>query len=465
MPATTSDTSATTTVQPGEHDRRARRAHRPGDRLVQLEPVRELRPVAGDQEQRVVDADREPDHRRHGVGDVGHRDQVPHQADQAERRGQADHGAADRHAHRHHRAERQRQDQHRGEDADQVAGRGVVGGEGGADRAAALDLHPGLHPGLGGVHHPLRLFLGELVRADAEQHRDERDLAVLRDLPLPVLAERADRAVDEADLLDRLVRVGDRLLVGGVGHLALGDLEDDRVRPVLLRREAGLEEVGGQLAAGAGQVDVVARLRSDLLDDQRDAGRRGDPDQEHDHRMGGDQPSQAVQQPCHKCDDISGRAYDAGRGHRSGDPAHTAVPRRRVRLQAPRRAALPGAERLPRWASGRPSCWSATRRWTTPPSGASPTSWPSSPPSTSSRRWSTTRSRSAGSPRPTRSPTSTRWARHRRSPSTWWRSPRRCPWRSWARSCAAAATWRPPQASPSPAATRSTMPSPSTAWR
>ena len=97
----------------------------------------------------------------------------------------------------------------------------------------------------------------------------------------------------------------------------------------------------------------------------------------------------------------------------------------------------------------RPSCWSATRRWTTQPSGASPTIWPSSPRSTSSRRSSTTRTRSAGSPRPTRSPTSTRWAATPAFALERGGVPQDAArWRSWARSCAAAATWRPPQASP-----------------
>ena len=50
----------------GEQDRSARRGDRAGDRFPDLHPLRNLRAVLGDDEQRVVDPDREPDHRGHG---------------------------------------------------------------------------------------------------------------------------------------------------------------------------------------------------------------------------------------------------------------------------------------------------------------------------------------------------------------------------------------------------------------
>ena len=112
----------------GDDDRRAGEQHGPAgrvdrrdDRLLGVESVVQALAVAGDDEQRVVDADADRDH-RHGLlvklgmsmtltarptsGDAG--------AD-AEERG--DH----RQAHREHRAERDEQDDDRGEEADALA--------------------------------------------------------------------------------------------------------------------------------------------------------------------------------------------------------------------------------------------------------------------------------------------------------------------------------------------------------
>ncbi len=77
-------------------------------------------------------------------------------------------------------------------------------------------------------------------------------------------------------------------------------------------------------------------------------------------------------------------------------------------------------------------------------------------PSTSSRPSSTTRGGSGASPRPTRSRTSTRWARGPSARSTSWPSPRAsCRSRSWPRSCRAASTRWPKPARCCSAVTRS----------
>ena len=123
-----------------EHDRAAGGGHREGDRLVHLDALVHLAPVAVDQEQRVVDPHAEADHRGEGGRDVGHPDHVAHQADAHQPDDQADHGRDDRHAHRHDRPEREAQDEHRQHDADQLAALGRGLRELAADRAARGDV-------------------------------------------------------------------------------------------------------------------------------------------------------------------------------------------------------------------------------------------------------------------------------------------------------------------------------------
>ncbi len=120
----------------GEDDGAAGGRGGAGDRLAQLHPFGELQFVAGDDEQRVVDPDPEPDHRRQGRGDARHLDHVLEQADDRERAGEADHGGDDRQHHRRRRAEGEEQDDHRRGEADRLAGLGRGLGELLADVAA-----------------------------------------------------------------------------------------------------------------------------------------------------------------------------------------------------------------------------------------------------------------------------------------------------------------------------------------
>ena len=225
-----------------------------------------------------------------------------------------------------------------------------------------LDLHPGLRPGFGGVHHPLRLFLGELVRADAEQHRDERGLAVLRDLAacpswLNGLVALWTKPIFLIALYESVIAC---LLAESV-TLPLVTLKMIGFEPFCCGGKPACEQVGGRLAAGAGQVDVVARSpHPTCLTTSVTPAAAATQISEHDHRMGGDQPSQAVQQPCHECDDISGRAYDAESGHRSGDPAHPALPRRRAARASSRPGCSRGAGGASELSQARPSCSSGT---------------------------------------------------------------------------------------------------------
>ena len=105
----------------GEDDRAARGGDRHRDRLVELHPLLAIVAVARDQEERVVDADAEADHRRDRRTDArdGHR--VAEHRDQRQAHDQAEHRRDDRQAHRDERSEREGEDDHRGGQADDLA--------------------------------------------------------------------------------------------------------------------------------------------------------------------------------------------------------------------------------------------------------------------------------------------------------------------------------------------------------
>ena len=239
--------------------------------------------MLGDEEQRVVDADPEADHRGERRPDRRDAGEVPHQADQRGADEQTEHRGQDRQAHRDQRREGEREDDHRREQADQLARLGALRAECRADHAADVNLHPGgaplLHPH---VEDALRRRLAERAAADVEQHGDERVVAVLADEAGRRVRERVRHRVDVLHLLQRVVGVGDRLLVlAAVLDLALR-VEDDRAAAVLLRREVLRQEVGGRLAARARQREVVVGQRADPADHQRAGDDRDDPEDDHE---------------------------------------------------------------------------------------------------------------------------------------------------------------------------------------
>ena len=157
-----------------DHDRGAGEQHRATggvdrahDAALGVEPGVEVLAVAGDDEQRVVDADTDADHRHRGGGEVGHVDEVADDEDQRDAGADAEQRGADRQPHREHRPERDQQDDHGGEQPDRLAGAADrVGGE---HVAAVLDRQPldvdlvsvGLDL-LAGVEEVLRRPVGEV---------------------------------------------------------------------------------------------------------------------------------------------------------------------------------------------------------------------------------------------------------------------------------------------------------------
>src|SRR5262249_60636475 len=110
-----------------------------------------------------------------------------------------------------------------------------------------------LPAGLAGGEDALGDLLGELRATHIEQDRDERCLLVLADLRSALLGEGIDHTGNVRELLQPLVRGLDRLLLARVGDLPSLRVEDQRVAPVLLRREARREEGWSGPAVCAGR--------------------------------------------------------------------------------------------------------------------------------------------------------------------------------------------------------------------
>ena len=269
---------------PGEQHGPTTRSEHLGNRLTGVQPVlAHQRAVFRDEEERVVDADAEPDHRGERRPDRRDAREVAHQANQGGPDQQTEDGREDWQAHRDERREREEQDDHRGNETDHLTRFGALCAQRRSDGTTDIDLHAGGATLLNAdVIDALRRGGAKRAATDVEQDRNEGVVAVLADEPGGGVRERVRHGVDVLDLLQRVVRVGDGLLVlATVLDLPRG-VEDDGAAAVLLRREVLRQQVGRRLAAGAGQRKVVVRERSDLADHQRPTDDRGNPEDDHE---------------------------------------------------------------------------------------------------------------------------------------------------------------------------------------
>ncbi len=123
----------------GEHHGAAAGVDRRDHRVFDARPAFEVLSIAGDDEQGVVDADAQADHRHHRGGEVGHRDDVAGERHERGGDAEAEQGDADRQAHGEHGAEGEDQDDHR---RDQAVDLALGEFERGEQVAAVLDLEP-----------------------------------------------------------------------------------------------------------------------------------------------------------------------------------------------------------------------------------------------------------------------------------------------------------------------------------
>ncbi len=295
MPAKASEQRAMTTVKPAKTTAPPAVAVARADRLAQLHPFRHLQFVAGDDEQRVVDPDPEPDHRRQGRGDPRDLDRVLEQADDRERAGEADHGGDDRQHHRRRGAEGEEQDDHRGGEADRLADLGRGLGELLADVAADGGVQAGGPRRRGGVEDPLRLGFVEFSRPLAEDDREVADLLVLAEEVGTGRAGRAGRRVDERDRFQALLRFGDGGRVLGFGQLARGRFHHQRVAAVGLFGQVFFQQFRRHGRAGAGERQVFAGLAAGGLADRDKGDREHEPDGDDGVVMARAEPTDGVE--------------------------------------------------------------------------------------------------------------------------------------------------------------------------
>ncbi len=246
----------------------------------------------GDDEQRIVDPDSEPDHRhedRRDRVDVGE----PGEDEEQEERGR---DGADRERDRNRRSdERPEHDQEhdeRGQEAERLRGPlldrwelGLAVVLDGYSRRLdclphrVLDVDDGVAVLV--VDDPVELrlrigdpaVLGEGVRCERVGHARESGLVLGRlELGRPELGDR---------LLDR------RLAGRRVETLPLGRREDDVQDAALLRRELGLDQVGRPLCVGARDLELVAKAPADRADEHDQNGDDPHPGADHTPWMGG----------------------------------------------------------------------------------------------------------------------------------------------------------------------------------
>ncbi len=105
-----------------------------------LHPCVDVLAISADDEQRVVDADTESDHRGDLRGELGHPEGVGDDSEDAGAHAEPEQSGADRQSHRQHRSEGQHQDDHGGEDAEHLA---LGQFEWLEELAAVLDLQTG----------------------------------------------------------------------------------------------------------------------------------------------------------------------------------------------------------------------------------------------------------------------------------------------------------------------------------
>ena len=175
-----------------EHDGASRGTRRDTRRLRRVHAERQLCAVPRQDEQGVVDADREPDHereQRRGARDGG---RGRHKEDAAHRHGNPEQGADDGHSGRAHGAERHEQNDARDADADRLD-------DGDAGHLVGEDLPGELDPRIPIVargDHRVEGLVGDLGLLTDERRLDDRDRSVVADLVVGELVERSEHLVD-----------------------------------------------------------------------------------------------------------------------------------------------------------------------------------------------------------------------------------------------------------------------------
>ena len=212
----------------GEEDRATGRVHRQSRRRPDVAAVLAVGvAVAGDDEERVVDADAEADHQRELGGEVGHVDEVAAEPDHAEPGAEAEQRGHDRQAHRENepklisrRSSRLRARRASRARSSRSAPARSPGRRARPEGAGERPRSPGL------ITRLVAAALADVSRVLVERDGGEADRAVTGDRPRAV---RAGHAHDLRELRDPRQHRLDRRTHRGVGQLAVAGLQHDLV--------------------------------------------------------------------------------------------------------------------------------------------------------------------------------------------------------------------------------------------
>ena len=263
-----------------------------GCRVDWGEPFVQRLSEAGDDEQRVVDADTEPDHRdeqRRNRVDLG---QAGQDEQEQERRHQRHQRQRDRDEHRHERAEDDEQHDQRREQAEQFLRALLDRRELGVavvldcdadrlDRLADRILHSEHRFTVGVEDDPVELRLGICNPAVVRERVLFEGVADLGDTRLVLGRCELVRLELRDRVLDRLAALG------RVEPLAGGRGEDEIQDTALLLRELRLDQVGRLLRVRPGDLELVLQAAADGGDEGDQDGDDADPGEDDSPGMSG----------------------------------------------------------------------------------------------------------------------------------------------------------------------------------
>jgi hypothetical protein len=283
----------------GEEHRRTRGRHGPTDSRFGITSFEQPLPVATEDEQRVVDADTQAQHRSQDGRDHADLEVVLEDDGDRRRRPDAEEGDADRNEHRHDGPERDQQD-HDGEGETDVVGvvrkRRLRRVERVRDLTSDHRLHTRLsrrRDRLLQVVPEVRVLVGrsrQLCTAVAQLQPEVGDRRIgrrdsagdLRELDRREVQPVRHHRFDTCHLADVRDRSIDRRRVGRIGDASGLRLEHQRCGGAGERGEVGVQEVRGRLGLGTRDGEVVGGVRL------HDVGERAD--REGDHNPYADAP-------------------------------------------------------------------------------------------------------------------------------------------------------------------------------
>ena len=245
--------------QPGEDDRLAGGGDGAGDSLVDGHPLGEVLAVTGHDEQRVVDADCDADHRCQDRREGGHLGEPAEDPDEQEPDAETDEGSEHRQRHGNNRPERNCEDHDGDAETDQLRGPGLLGSEAFHHGPAIGDVEScgeGGRIGRGERHDALG---ADLARGGVVGDLGEGDTPVVRYQERRRRPERVDHLGDTGKASNLVERSFDPRPKRGVGDLALFGGEHHPGPATGGFGKAFLEQVNRSLGLGARDLDALAR--------------------------------------------------------------------------------------------------------------------------------------------------------------------------------------------------------------